>query len=174
MIQGLADVVGGEEALASLGALPLADEPFRWDGVPEDIRPRLEVVLGLVERCCDELLDLEYRTVCRRLLRRAACGGPEVFRRQARDEPAAAAVVWLAGKVNGLFTPSGGGLLVKDVLAWFGITHGSVAQRATSLRAAAGLPGSPRASSVRFADPGLLTSFRRSELIEIRDRYATR
>jgi hypothetical protein len=175
LLDGLAEAVGGADVLASLEAVPLPDEPFDWDDVPADIRPRVAIVLGLVERCCDELLDVEYRTVCRRLLHRAASGGPQVFRRRSRDEHTAAAIVWLAGKANDLFTVSGGQMFVKDLLAWFGIMRGSVAQRASGLRKAAGLPaGAARwFYDVTFGDPALLTSSRRSTIIEIRDRYAS-
>jgi hypothetical protein len=63
VLDGLARAVGGEEALAALddAALP-AEEEFAWDGIAPDVRDRVAEVLGLVDGCCDALLDAEYRT----------------------------------------------------------------------------------------------------------------
>ncbi|MDP9134055.1 MAG: DUF6398 domain-containing protein, partial [Actinomycetota bacterium] len=94
MLETLSDAVGGEDALAGLGTDPLPDEPFAWDLVAPDVHARVGEVLDLVERCCTELLDDEYRTACRRLLADVAAGDPEIFRRRGRAQTAAAAVCW--------------------------------------------------------------------------------
>ena len=81
----LAAEVGGDDVLEALDDSPLPDEPFDWTGIAEDIAPRVREVLAMVDRCCDDLLDVEYRTACRRLLARAAVGDPKVFRRKAKS-----------------------------------------------------------------------------------------
>ena len=170
MLDSLREAVGGEEALAVLEDAPLADEPFDWQGVAEDVRPRVDEVLALTDKCCDSLLDPEFRTACRRLLGLVARGDPTVFRRQARADTAAAALCWIVGKDNDLFQPSRGGLLVKDLMAYFGIQQGSVSQRSATLLRAAGLRDG-YGGYVRLGLPALLVSTRRRRIIELRDRY---
>ena len=121
---------GGEDALRSLDDRPLPDEDFDWSGIPDDIHDKVGEVLALTDACCDELLDVEHRTACRRLLARAAAGDPVVFRRRASSANAAAAICWIVGKDNDLFSPAGGRMLVKDLMAHFGLAQGSVSQRA--------------------------------------------
>ena len=104
----LSDAAGGDEALRALDDAPLPDEEFDWTGIPEDVHAKVAEVLALCDRCCDELLDVEYRTACRRLLARAAAGDPAVFRRKARSNTAAAAICWIVGKDNELFARSAG------------------------------------------------------------------
>ena len=58
--------VGGDEALAKLDDDPLPDEPFGWDGIPDDVCDRVREVLDECDRCAAELFDVEYRTACRR------------------------------------------------------------------------------------------------------------
>lgn len=157
--------VGGERALAALDDAPLPDEAFDWTGIADDIRDRVGEVLALTDRCCDELLDQEYRTAVRRLLARAATGDPEVFRRRGRSTTAAAALCWAVGKANRLFPPVGG-LTVRALNEHFGVS-GSVSSRANTLLRAAGIKPS---SSVILGSPDLLTSRRRQEIIGRRDR----
>ncbi|MGH8909817.1 MAG: hypothetical protein ACRD0K_25820 [Egibacteraceae bacterium] len=82
MLDVLRMAVGGPDRLADLDDAPLPDEPFAWSGIPDDIRDRVGDVLARCDRCCEELLDVECRTACRRLLARAAAGDPNVFRAQ--------------------------------------------------------------------------------------------
>jgi hypothetical protein len=110
---------------------------FRWAGIAEDVRGRVQEVLTLSDQCCDELLDVEYRTACRRILARAASGGPEVFRRKGSLEMTAAAVVWIVGKVNDQFHQFAPGLKAKDLMSHFGL-RSSASQRAAALLDAAG------------------------------------
>jgi hypothetical protein len=84
MLDALRNAVGGQHSLDELDAAPLPDEPFEWTGIPDDIHVPVTDALHRVDRCCDQLLDTEYRTACRRLLARAAAGDPAVFRRSAR------------------------------------------------------------------------------------------
>ncbi len=65
-LDGLARQVGGSAALDVLDDDPLPDEPFQWKGIPDDVVDRVQEVLDLTDRCCDELLDVECRTACRR------------------------------------------------------------------------------------------------------------
>ncbi len=171
MLDLLCEAVGGEEALAALDDHPLPDEPFDWDGVPGDIADRVAEVLALCDRCCHELLDSEHRTACRRVLARVATGDPAVFRRKARAETAAAAICWIIGKANDLFSTSAGGMYVKELTEWFGITQGSVSPRAATLLRAAGFDGRSFAYQPSLGTPELLVSGRRRRIIERRDRF---
>jgi len=47
-----------------------------------------------------------------------AAGDPDVFRRGARGDNAAAALVWMAGKANDLFRQ----ITVKSITEWFGLS----------------------------------------------------
>jgi hypothetical protein len=170
MLEALARAVGTEENLSQLDVSPLPEEPFDWTGIAEDVRPRVEEVLELSDRCCDQLLDAEYRCACRRLLELIAKGDPEVFRRKARADTAAAAVCWIVGKDNDLFGPSPGGLLVKDLMAHFGIHQGGVSQRAATFLKAAGFDYDGY-GEIRLGSPRLLVSARRRHIVELRDRY---
>lgn len=168
--------VGGAPALQALDDHPLPDEEFDWEPVPLDVRDRVGEVLDLCDRCCEELLDAEYRTACRRLLARIAAGDAEVFRRRGRPDTAAAAICWTVGQANGLFGPAAGRLRVRDLLAAFGIAASSVSQRAATLLAAAGLAGRGYGLDgvLLVGTPELLTSARRRWLIEQRDRWTAR
>ena len=88
-------------------------------------------MLELTDRCCDALLDVEYRTVARRVLARVASRGPAVFRRKGRTETAAAAVVWIAGKANGQFEIHAGPLRLRssDIMRSFRHQEQPVAAR---------------------------------------------
>jgi hypothetical protein len=169
MLDHLAGQVGGREVLDRLDHAPLPDEPFDWSRVPADITTEVEEVLALTDRCCDELLDIEYRTITRRLLARAAVGDPEVFRRGARADYTAAALVWMAGKANDLFRE----VTVKSLTEWFGLS-GTASQRAKTLRKAAGLPTGSWHTETSLGDPGMLHSKKRHDLITWRDRYRER
>ncbi len=170
MLDTLRRAVGGEAALDDLDDRSLPNEDFDWNGIPPDIRATVDEVLVLCDRCCDELLDGEYRTACRRFLTIVASGDPSVFRRRARTDTAAAAVCWIIGKANALFTPSGGGLLVKDLMAHFGLHQGGVSQRATTMLRAGGF-STDHYRGIDLATPELLVSSRRRSILEHRDRY---
>ena len=169
MLATLRRAVGGEDTLDELDAVPLPDEPFAWDPIPADIHERVAEVLRLVDRCCDELLDVEYRTACRRYLGRAAAAGPEIFRRRGRAETAAAAICWGIGKANDLFS---GAMLVKDLIGHFGIGQGSVSQRSEPLLRAIGVdPHQQHYGEMNLGSPDYLTSARRRQILARRDHY---
>jgi len=177
MLESLQRMVGGEAALDGLDADPLPDEPFTWDAVPPDVHDRVAEVLGLVDGCCDDLLDAQdrdhqYRTVCRRLLADAAAGDPDIFRRRARANTAAAALCWIAGKANSLFDrdPELPKLQVKDLSQHFGLTGAGVSQRSGPLLRAIGVDPQ-QYGRVDLASPRYLTGPRRARIRAHRDRY---
>jgi hypothetical protein len=168
MLDSLRRAVGGDDALDRLDAAPLPDEAFGWEDIPPDVHDRVAEVLTLVDRCCDELLDVEYRTACRRLLARAAAGDADIFRRRGRAETAAAAVCWIIGKANDLF--SSGAILVKDLTSHFGIQQGSVSQRSEPLLRAVGVD--PRQyGAMDLGSPDYLTSSCRERILARREHY---
>jgi hypothetical protein len=169
----LCAAAGGEDALRALDDRPLPDEEFDWSGIPDDVHAMVHEVLVHADRCCDQLLDVEYRTACRRVLAMAARGDPAVFRRRASSVTAAASVCWIVGKDNDLFTPARGGILVKDLMAHFGLAPSGVSQRAETLMRAAGFDTSARRWGLRLGDPELLVSGRRRRIIKLRAEYAT-
>jgi hypothetical protein len=167
MLDTLRRAVGGGDALDTLDTTPLPDEPFEWGPIPPDIHDRVAEVLQLTDRCCDELLDVECRTACRRYLARAAAADPEIFRRRGRANTAAAAICWSVAKANDLFP---GKLLVKDLLGHFGLSQGSVSQRNEPLLRAIG--ADPRQyGGMNLGSPDYLTSARRERIVALRDRY---
>jgi hypothetical protein len=174
LMRVLAAEVGGEQALAALSEQPLPDAAFDWSGIPDDTHARVRETLALCDRCCEELLDGEYRTACRRYLAMVARGNPEVFRRRGSATTAAAAVCWTIASANGLFQPGRGGMLVKDLLAHFGIMQGGVSQRALTLMKAAGVLDKDyygTAWDIQLGTPELLVSGRRRRIIELRELY---
>jgi hypothetical protein len=170
MLDALRRAVGDDETLNDLDERPLPDEPFAWDDIPHDVHDRVTEVLEACDRCCDRLLDVEYRTACRRLLARVASGNANVFRRRARADTAAAAVCWIIGKANDLFSPTGRGLLVKVLLAHFGLQQGGISQRATTMLRAGGFD-TDHYGDIRLGSPAYLVSSRRQRIITLRDRY---
>jgi Domain of unknown function (DUF6398) len=173
ILDSLQRTVGGVEALWQLDTEPLPDEDFRWEGIPDDVRPAVGEILALCDRCSRELFDVEFRTASRRFLAMAARGDPRVFRRRARAEKAAAAVCWIIGKANELFRIYGSGILVKDLAAFFGIANSGASQRANALLKAAGISVSHDYGTWELAlgTPDMLVSKRRSDLVDMRERY---
>jgi hypothetical protein len=168
VLDGLARQVGGQDRLDGLDDEPLSDEPFDWVGIPDDIADRVRDVLVLVDDCCGAMFDVEVRTGCRRLLARVASVGPEAFRRKARAENSAAAVVWMIGKVNDVFNIYRPGRQVKDVMSHFGL-KGSASQRAGAMLETAGFES--RTYDLSLGSPDYLVAARRRHMIEVRDQY---
>ena len=170
MLETLDDTVGGRYQLQTLDDAPLPDEPFEWAGVADDIRPVVAEVLASCDRCADEILDVEHRTAMRRFLSRAAVGDPAIFRRKASPVRAAAAVAWVICRANDTVGGIGQVMGVKELMAWFGVT-GSVSQRAEPFLRANGVNPHGQYGAMRLGVADLLTSQRRAEIIEHRDRY---
>jgi hypothetical protein len=168
----LAQSVGGMDALDALNDDPLPDEDFSWESVPErrEVRARVDEILRLCDRCCDTLLDVEYRTATRRLLSRVARNDPTPLLR-GRAETAAAAVAWVVGKANDLYNPaSAPNIRVKDLMAHFGLKQSSVSTRATPLLEAAGFDADVDEGLEPFAPELMVSSMRRTG-VERRDRW---
>ncbi|MGI8874315.1 MAG: DUF6398 domain-containing protein [Egibacteraceae bacterium] len=171
MLETLRAAVGGNDALRDLDVARLPDEPLDLDAVPSDIRARVAEVAALTDGCCDDLLDVEHRTACRRLLADAAAGNPDVFRRRGRADTAAAATVWIVLHGNDGFSQRPGGLTAKAVGEWFGVSNAG--QRAPTLLKAIDAPG-PSPSASRLGTPRYLVADRRRTIVERRDRAGAR
>jgi len=163
---GLRDAVGDEGALRALGTDPLPDEPFRWAGIPDDVRGAVGDVLARTDGCCDALLDAECRTAARRYLAAVARDDPNVFRRRARAETAAAAVVWIVGMANHVVGRRGG-VTATAIARHLGLTA-MPTQRATTFLQATGSERRP-GDDVHLGSPEYLTSHRREVIIAMRN-----
>lgn len=168
MLEWLAHEVGGGDILDNLDTAPLPDEEFDWSQIPDDIHERVAEMLDLVDGCCAELFDKEFRTACRRLLADITAGDPQAFRRRSSARTSAAAVCWMIGQANASFSQYGTGILVKDLMGHFGIS-GSVSQRVELFRRALGLQWRYRSTSLD--DRKYLVGSRRADLIGVRDYY---
>jgi hypothetical protein len=168
MLDALRDAVGAD-ALDDLDTSPLADEPLDLSQVPPDVHDRVNDVAELVDACCAELLDVEHRTACRRLLGDVAAADPSIFRRRGRPETAAAAIVWIVAKANRALSQRPGGLTAKAVGEWFDVGS-NPGQRAPTLLKAIDAPGRYFAD-VRLGTPRYLVADRRRGIAETRDRY---
>lgn len=169
MLEALASAVGGAEQLHALDDAPLPDEPFAWDDIADDICDRVGDVLTLTDRCCNELLDVECRTACRRLLADVAAADPQIFRRRSRTDTAAAAIAWTIGKANGLFETYRTGIAVADVVGWFGVS-GSPSQRAATMLRALDIETGGYVT-MDLGTPRYLVSERRRDLVTRRDLF---
>jgi hypothetical protein len=166
----LVELVGSDDALWSLGTQPLPDEPFDWSVVLPAECAFVDEVLRLVDECCDALLDVEYRTIARRLLARIAARDPRPLRRHPDASRVAAALVWLTASTTGPFR---GRNTAGWIWSWFGVSNCSDRAR-TLYRAAVGAPDDDPYAHTRdplqFGDVGLLHSHRRAAIIEARDQ----
>jgi hypothetical protein len=115
------------------------------------------------------VLDREYRTAARRLLARIATGDAAVFRRKASPVVSAAAICWIIGKANELFGLYGHGMLVKDMMARFGLRSSAASQRAATFLKAAGI-NPDQLGAMRLGSADLLVSARRRNIMAARDR----
>jgi hypothetical protein len=168
--ESLHRAVGGPEVLARLDDGPLPDEPFDWRQVSGDVREPVAEVLALVDRCCDELFDVELRTAARRLLARLAATAPRLL--AARPDMTAAAVCWMVGHANRVFdhgTPA-----VKDLMRCVGVGASSPSSRAKPLLRALGIdPTYWPYESAALGSPDHLTGSMRARIIADRDRLQT-
>lgn len=158
----LAAACGSVGAIESLDLSPLPDEPLHLDAVDADIRERVAAIAKAAGDAGTELFDPEVRTVVHRIVVRIAASHPKIFRRNAKAEMTAAAVLWIGGSVNDQFRR----MTVKAMMAHFGLT-GSPAQRAEPMLRALGVEQViGRASDATLGDPELLISDRRRSLAE--------
>lgn len=172
-MEDLQAFVGGFDALMCLDAEPLPPEEFDWTSVEPQDAVFVALVLALVDDCCEQMLDDEYRTIARRILARVAARDPRVLRRSDNTERFAAGLVWLAGRGSGAFGRRGSRPKSSELWQWFGVANCS--DRGRALRSAAGL--FPDAALIRYdysdelalGDAGLLHSRYRKSLIGRRD-----
>ncbi|GAA2158617.1 DUF6398 domain-containing protein [Humibacillus xanthopallidus] len=166
MIDRAAEQVGGREALSALDLEPLPDEEFDWSTVPSDIHGPVSETLQPIDELATERFDVEFRTACRRFLAAVVAGDPGLFRRRGSTASAAAAIVWLVGRFNGVVARGGDGMLAGEVWTYFGVTA-SASSRAQVLRRAVGLD--PYALTDSLEHPEWLTSANRQDLARRRD-----
>ncbi|MFN3866089.1 MAG: DUF6398 domain-containing protein [Demequina sp.] len=169
VLEPLTAAVGGRDALDALDATPLPDEPFVWDGIPQDIHERVTGHLELLDRVADEHLDVEHRTAMRRFLSRVAVADPAIFRRRSSAARGAAAVAWAVCRANDTAGTYGADLTVRELAGWFGTT-GTVSQRAEPMLRAIDAPQDIHWGALPLGTPDLLVSSRRERIIEMRDR----
>jgi hypothetical protein len=86
---------GGADADA-IDVEPVSDEPFDWSGVPGALRDRVGDLLDRIDRACDEMLDVEMRTICRRYLAALVRADPATVERSRSPGLLATALVWVA------------------------------------------------------------------------------
>lgn len=158
------EILGSVEALATLDDEPLPDEPLDVSGVPADIVERVRRMSALADGAIARLYDdVELRTAARRLIAKVAAGDPAIFRRKSGDEMGAAALVWLVAKANDQIGESWT-LTVGELMDHFGL-KGSPSQRAQPMLGAIG-GSTDYDGRIRLADPLLLTSETRAELLD--------
>lgn len=164
----LADQVGGQDALDALDSRPLPDEPFDWSVVPADARPMVGTVLELLDAFADGHAGVEIRTACRRFLADVTDADPRIFVRRSSPHTAAAAIAFGITRANSLIGPRR--LTGLDLAESFGLSAVPSSRLDTMVRAV-GAAGDRFQGSL--GDARLLTSDRRAELIEARDRFRT-
>jgi hypothetical protein len=133
----------------------------------EDVHPRVAEIGGLIDACAADLLDVEHRTAARRVLHDVAAADPRIFRRQARSENAAAAILWMVLKANDGFEH--GGLTATALGDWFGV-GGSPGQRAPTFLKALGVERGYE-HDLRLGSARYLVAARREGLLDLRRRY---
>lgn len=118
LLNRLAAQVGGAASLAELDACPLPDEAFDWDGIPEDIRSKLVLILSELDRVCEQAwpgsVGIELRTACRRLLAAVSSTDARLVRKSENPAKVAGAVCWVVGRAN--HTVSGRGPVTSSAL----------------------------------------------------------
>lgn len=160
----LADMVGGDEALASLDDAPLPEEPFDESGIAPDILPAVRDALAAVEADItgrDLPAAPELLTAARRLVHRLAIGDPAPWRRRASAANTAFAIAYVLYDVNLLLRR---GVRVKDLWAGFGITSTPTSRVDVFRRVADLLTG--------HGDATLMTSGARGRVLELRTSWA--
>jgi hypothetical protein len=173
--QSLEDEMGGPEAIARLDDEPLPDEQFDWSVVPPEVHDEVATVLEAIDRVCDAALDVELRTVSRRLLARLVQEDVAPFVRSPHHERLAAGIVAVACFDNGVFRRG------RRSFFGFGVSLGVDTQK--GLAEAMGVPPSSvsqRAQTVRNAlqlrqgafDAALAHSSRRRWYLEQYERTA--
>jgi hypothetical protein len=142
--QRLEQQMGGPETIALLDADPLPDEPFDWSVVPPELHDAVASTLSAIDRVCDAELDVELRTISRRMLARLVQAETAPFRRSPHHDRLAAGIVAVACFDNGVFRRgrrsfvefglSFGVETQKGLAEAMGVPPASVTQRARTVR----------------------------------------
>ena len=101
--------------------------------VPSEYRELYAELVSLTDRFCDELLNEEYKELCRTMTRMLCRGGSPAD----RGKPAgwACGVVAAVGFVNGLTDPSETPhVRAEDIAKWFGVSVSTMHSKAKVLR----------------------------------------
>jgi hypothetical protein len=120
LVRDLARRVGGLGSLVVLHDEPLPDEPFAAGDGDGENRPFVATVVSLFDEQCDVWLDVEYRTIGRRLFARALLNNPTLIRKSSSPVRFAAGLAHAVLAANDRIGPAEGQLRAKDVGAWFG------------------------------------------------------
>jgi hypothetical protein len=176
-VRRLADQVGGIDALEDLDAEPIPDEPFSWMGVHESHRAVVEDVLSAIDAAfatpLSSPIDVEYRTITRRLLARVADRDPSTLLGTTGPR-IAAALTWIAMSGNEDLK-KGSTLTTQDLWKVFGVTNcsdrGRTLHRALDFFAPDHEWEWPyrRRSDVLLSDARYLHSRNRASLVRQRD-----
>lgn len=170
-LQDIADLVGGFDALGSLDAAPLPDEPLDWGRVPGRSMSRVRELAPWLDACADRLLTVEHRTAMRRFVVELARRDPRPLRRGTPPRRAAT-IAWVVLQANDDIGPGRDRLLTgADLMAAFELSTSVSGPGRTMLRAAGGSerPHLPLVTRFCLGDPDLLTSRRRERIIVDRD-----
>jgi len=163
-------------ALLDLTTDPLPDEPFDWANVDEHDAATVSAVLVRCDAACDALLDVQFRTIARRILGLVATRDPRPLRRTSNPDRLAAGIVWLAGHANGESGRHAPRWRSASSL-WSLLGVGNCSDRGYAIRNAAGLLPEMVAASLRdvgttpLGNAALLHSRTRQTLIARRDAY---
>jgi hypothetical protein len=163
-------------ALLDLTTAPLPDEPFDWSHVDEHDAATVSAVLERCDAACDALLDVEFRTIARRILALLATRDSRPLRRTSNPDRLAAGIVWLAGHANGEFGRRAPRWRSARSL-WDVLGVGNCVERGHAIRNASGLVPDVVATSrwdeaiTPLGTVALLHSRTRQGLIARRDAY---
>lgn len=164
----LADQVGGSEALAALDAAPLPDEALDLSEVPDDLHRIVTRIAALMDEVCEQLLDIEHRTACRRVVVDIAARAPARFRGPGREDTAAAALIWLVARANDSLDQRRGGLTGKRLAEVIGLKAVPTQRADTLRRALIGAQPQPR-DPRGLGSSRYLVSRRRQDIIDLRN-----
>ncbi|WP_152346019.1 hypothetical protein [Brevibacterium sp. CFH 10365] len=167
-----AEAVGGIDALQSLTDEPLPTEDLDTTGVADDVVDRLTSLVPEIRRVAVEVFEEpELATAALRLLVEIGRGDAAIFRRRIADRTLLAALFWIVGKNNNLFSGQWGAegeLTIGELQCHLGVST-SPKPTAEKLLLAAG--HELHYAEVVLGDPRYLISRRRQRIIENRDAY---
>lgn len=167
-----AEAAGGIDALQTLTDEPLPTEDLDTTGMADDVVDRLTSLVPEIRRVASEVFEEpELATAALRLLAEIGRGDPAIFRRRTADRTLLAALFWIVGKNNNLFTGQwgiDGNLTIGELQSDLGVST-SPKQTAEKLLHAAG--HELHYDEVILGDPRYLISAHRQRIIENRDTY---